>query len=736
MQHQAELAITGMTCASCAARIQNKLNRLESVSAQVNYATAKATVSFDDSAQLSDLIAAVAAIGYQATPANQKVDAPDAVLHSLQTRLLVSLIVGVPVIAMSMIPAFQFPMWQWVCLPLALISYGWAGFGFHKAALANLRQRATSMDTLISVGTTAALLWSSYALLFGDAGRVGFSHEFQLTLLRSHGLANIYLESVAGIITFLLLGRWIEARSKTKAGEAIKTLLELGASDVSVLQGKDEIAVPITQLQVGEIFVVRPGEKIATDGIVIQGTAAVDVSLMTGESLPVEVSPGDQVIGATLNTNGLLRIRAERIGADTHLAQLTELVLQAQSGKANVQRLADRISAIFVPAVLIIAVLTLALWLLVGEDLAFAAAAAVAVLIIACPCALGLATPLAMLVGSGRGAQLGIVLKGVEMLERVRSIDTVLLDKTGTVTTGQLQVVNVSTTPGVSTSELLRYAGAAEAGSEHPIAAAISEYARAQVGSLPPITDFTNIPGEGITANVFGQLVRIGRSDCLGVGTADATVPGNTGDVGQNETNGATDLTCVEVAWDGQRKGTISLSDEPRPSSASAVEGFRKLGLNPILLTGDNLAAAEYVAAQVGIDEVIANVLPSGKVAVVNELQLAGHQVAMVGDGVNDAAALAQADLGIAMGCGTDVAIQASDLTLMRSDLLLAVTAIRLSRTTHATIMTNLFWAFAYNIAAIPLAALGFCNPMIAGAAMSFSSIFVVLNSLRIRRFK
>ncbi|MDR1710427.1 MAG: cadmium-translocating P-type ATPase [Propionibacteriaceae bacterium] len=713
MAQTVELAITGMTCASCAARIQKKLNKLDGVTAEVNYATEKAAVSFDG-VQVADLIAAVEAAGYGAALPKAD-DDPAAHAAQLRSRMVLAFILGVPVILLGMVPPLQFPGWQWVSLALTLVVYGWCGRGFHVAALTNLRHRATTMDTLISLGTSAALAWSVYALVFGDAGRIGFTHKFEFSLMRGMAETNIYLESVAGIICFLLLGRWIEARSKAQAGAAIRALLQLGANQATLLQGGIELIVPIAQLQVGDLFVVRPGEKIATDGEVVEGVSAVDNSLMTGESVPEDVQAGDHVIGAAINANGRLVVRATRVGSDTQLARMAKLVEQAQQGKAKVQRLADRISDVFVPVVLGIAAVTLAVWLLLGADLAFAAAAAVAVLIIACPCALGLATPTALLVGTGRGAQLGIVLKGAEMLERVRQVKTVVLDKTGTITTGQMTVSQLLPRPGVTPDELLRLAAGAESGSEHPIAKAITA---SYDGELPAVEAFANTPGLGIEAKVEGHKVLVGRASWVGAPVAD------------------TGATTVFVSRDGEYLGSIELADGLKPTSAEAIKRFRALGLDPVLLTGDNQATAESVAASVGITQVIAGVLPDGKVDAIKALQADGRQVAMVGDGVNDAAALAQADLGIALGTGTDAAIQASDLTLMRGDLLVAVDAIRLSRATLRTIRVNLFWAFAYNVAAIPLAALGFLNPMIAGAAMACSSVFVVLNSLRLRTFR
>lgn len=734
-----ELLIDGMTCASCAARIEKKLNKLDGVTATVNYATERASVAYVGDVSSDQLVAAVEEAGYTAALPQQKAadgdpdEQPDGdPTASLRQRLLVSLVLTVPVIVMAMVPPLQFANWQWLSLTLAAPVVVWGAWPFHRAAWANLRHRTATMDTLISMGTLAALGWSVYALFWGTAGMPGMRHAFEFTVTRTDGAGNIYLEAAAGVTTFILAGRFFEARAKRRAGAALRALLDLGAKDVVVRKGGVEQRIPIEQLAVDDEFVVRPGEKIATDGVVVEGASAVDASMLTGESVPVEVRPDDHVVGATVNVGGRLVVRANRIGSDTQLAQMARLVEEAQTGKANAQRLADKISAIFVPIVIVLSVATLGLWMVVGGSIGAAFTAAVAVLIIACPCALGLATPTALMVGTGRGAQLGILIKGPEVLESTRRIDTIVLDKTGTVTAGAMTLIDVITGDGEQPDQVLRAAGALEAASEHPIATAIAKAAREKLGDLPAVEEFTNLEGLGVQGVVDGHAVMVGRKRLL----ADWSqhLPEKLAEsMRAAESQGK---TAVAVGWDGRPRGVIVVADAVKPTSAEAISQLRALGLTPIMLTGDNQAAADTVARQVGIDRVIAEVLPQDKVDTIKRLQADGKVVAMVGDGVNDAAALAQADLGLAMGTGTDVAIEASDLTLVRGDLRAVPDAIRLSRKTLATIKGNLFWAFAYNVAALPLAAAGLLNPMLAGAAMALSSGFVVSNSLRLRRFQ
>ncbi|MFI0820577.1 heavy metal translocating P-type ATPase [Streptomyces sp. NPDC021098] len=742
-----ELTIGGMTCASCAARIEKKLNRLEGVTATVNYATEKAQVSYGSGVEVADLIATVVKTGYTAeepppaepepTPgtadgATAADSAPAPGGHDpLRHRMLVSLVLSLPVVVLAMVPSLQFDNWQWLSLTLAAPVVVWGGAPFHKAAWTNARHGAATMDTLISLGTLAALGWSVWALFFGHAGMPGMRHGFDLTVTRANGSSSIYLEAAAGVTTFILIGRYLEAKSKRRAGAALRALMELGAKDVAVLRGGREVRIPVRDLAVGDHFVVRPGEKIATDGTVIEGASAVDASMLTGESVPVDVAVGDTVAGATVNTAGRIVVEATRVGADTQLSRMARLVEDAQNGKAEVQRLADRVSGVFVPIVLLIAVGTLLVWWLTTKDATAAFTAAVAVLIIACPCALGLATPTALMVGTGRGAQLGILIKGPEVLESTRRVDTVVLDKTGTVTTGRMRLHQIIPAPRTSEDELLRLAGAVEHASEHPIARAIADGAAERTGALPAPESFGSVPGLGVQGVVDGHAVLVGREALLTRWSIDLPE-----DLAAAKAAAEADgHTAVAVAWDGHARGVLTVADAIKETSAEAVTRLRALGLTPVLLTGDNRRVAESVAREVGIDEVIAEVLPEDKVDVVKRLQGEGRTVAMVGDGVNDAAALATADLGLAMGTGTDAAIEAGDLTLVRGDLRVAADAIRLARRTLATIKGNLFWAFGYNVAALPLAAAGLLNPMIAGAAMAFSSVFVVSNSLRLRSF-
>ncbi|MFF3877310.1 heavy metal translocating P-type ATPase [Streptomyces sp. NPDC001978] len=745
-----DLAITGMTCASCAARIERKLNKLPGVSASVNFATASARVGHPEDVSAEELIAVVKATGYGATVPAPRTSAQDGVaanggsapgteeerhVRALRDRLLASAALTVPVVVLSMIPATQFRFWQWLAFALASPVALWGAWPFHRAAALNLRHRAVTMDTLVSLGVLAAWAWSVYALFVGGAGEPGMRMTVSL-LPRSGehaGQAEIYLEVAAALTSFILAGRYFEARARRRAGEALRALMDLGAKDVTVLRGGREVLLPIEQLAVGDEFVVRPGEKIASDGVVVEGASAVDESLLTGESLPVEVGPDDAVTGATVNAGGRLVVRATRVGSDTKLAQIARLVEDAQTGKAEVQRLADSISAIFVPIVILLAVETLVAWLILGHPATTALTAAVAVLIIACPCALGLATPTALMVGTGRGAQLGLLILGPEVLESTRRIDTIVLDKTGTVTEGRMRLVDVVAADGEERAEVLRLAGALEHASEHPIAKAVADAAEDETGTLAPVADFVNHAGRGVTGMVDGHKLLAGRASWLAE-QWDLKIPAGLAQAQKQAERAG--RTVVFAAWGDKVRAALVVADTVKPTSAQAVAQFKELGLTPVLLTGDNTAAAEHVAAEVGIEKVIAEVHPEDKVAEVKRLQAQGKVVAMVGDGVNDAAALAQADLGLAMGTGTDAAIAAADLTLVKGDLRGAADAIRLARRTLGTIRGNLFWAFAYNVAALPLAALGLLNPLIAGAAMASSSVFVVTNSLRLRRFQ
>lgn len=732
--HHIELRIGGMTCAACAARIEKKLNRLDGVVATVNYATEKAALTVPPGYDPQVLIAAVEKAGYAASvprPRQTRGDADDPELSALRARLITAALLAAPVIAMAMIPALQFRYWQWASLVLAAPVVVWAGRPFHSAAWANLKNGAATMDTLVSIGTLAAFLWSLYALFLGTAGTPGMRDGFELTVRPSDGAGNIYLEVAAGVTLFVLAGRYFERRSRHTAGAALRALLELGAKDVAVLRDGAEARIPVDRLAVGDEFVVRPGEKVATDGIVVAGSSAVDASMLTGESVPVEVGAGDNVTGATVNAGGRLVVRATRVGEDTQLAHMAKLVQAAQSGKAEAQRLADRISGVFVPVVIGVALATLGVWLAFGFPATAALTAAVAVLIIACPCALGLATPTALLVGTGRAAQLGVLIKGPEVLESTRAVDTIVLDKTGTVTTGEMTLVDVLPAPGTDRRTLLRYAGALEGASEHPIARAIATAAKAEFGALPAVDGFGNVEGSGVRGGVDGHTVVVGRARLVAE-WGQSPSAALTAAIVRAEGEGK---TAVAVGWDGRARGVLVVADTVKPTSAEAVRRFTRLGLTPILLTGDNATVANRIAAEVGIGRVIADTMPADKVAAIRRLQSEGRIVAMVGDGVNDAAALATADLGVAMGTGADVAIEAADLTVTRGDLRAAVDAIRLSRRTLSTIRANLFWAFGYNVAAIPLAALGMLNPMLAGAAMAFSSVFVVANSLRLRSF-
>jgi Cu+-exporting ATPase len=740
--HTIELDVQGMTCASCATRIEKKLNRLEGVNATVNYATEKATVHAGKETTAQTLIETIEKTGYHAALPTESPRDPDLELRQLRRRLIISAVLSLPVILISMVPAWQFPWWQWMSFALACVVVIWGAWPFHRASLLNLQHGNATMDTLISIGTLAAFGWSAYALLFGAAGEIGFTHPFEFRLIRHAPTANIYLEAAVGITTFVLLGRYLEARAKRRSGAAVRALLDLAPSEVTLLTADGETVVDISQLHVGDRFVVRPGERVATDGVIVSGHSALDTSTVTGESVPVEVGPGDAVVGATVNTHGRLVVEAARVGADTQLAQVVRMVEAAQSGKAAVQRLADRVSAVFVPIVIALAVATLGFWLGQGSGMSFAFTSAVAVLIIACPCALGLATPTALLVGTGRGAQLGILIRGPEVLESTRHLDTIVLDKTGTITEGRMAVVSLTAGAGATTAEVIKAAGSAESGSDHSIAKAIADHARTH-GSLDTVTKLDNRPGLGVLAELSASAAVGATTDAdksVVVGRVKLLEEEGLQVAGELKQAYATEQaqgrTAVLVGWGGEARGVIAVADVVKPTSAEAVRDLRWLDLRPVLLTGDHEAAARTVAAEVGIDDVIADVLPQQKVAEVVLLQDAGHRVAMVGDGVNDAAALAQSDLGIALGTGTDAAIHASDLTLISGDLRVAADAVRLSRATLRTIHGNLWWAFAYNVVALPLAAAGFLNPMIAAAAMALSSVFVVTNSMRLLRFR
>jgi Cu+-exporting ATPase len=732
-----ELEISGMTCASCATRIERKLNKLPGVEATVNYATEKARVR-SDGVETADLIAAVEAAGYSAVlpapiasePASTEFPAEDAELVSLRHRLLISTVLAVPVALMSMIPLLQFTNWQWLALTLTAPVAVWGAWPFHRAAFVNARHGAATMDTLISLGVIAAFGWSLYALFFGMAGMPGMQMTFTLFGSPEEGSGEIYLEVAALVTVFILAGRYAEARAKKSSSEALRALLHLGAKDATRLVGGVEQSIPVSQLVVGDQVVVRPGEKIPSDGLVLEGASAIDASMLTGESVPVEVTAGSRVVGATVNVGGRLVIEITRVGADTELARMQRLMDEAQTGKAKVQRLADRVSAVFVPVVIVLAIAAFAGWLLLGGSVEVAFTAAVATLIIACPCALGLATPTALLVGTGRGSQLGILIRGPQVLEQTRQVDTIVLDKTGTITRGSMSVTAVSPVPGIDAADLLSTAAAAEWGSEHPVAGAI---VAAAAGPVAQAESFASHAGFGVQAVVGGAMVVAGRPLWLEDQWSIHPPPSHRTEAESLEREGQ---TVIAVARDGDFLGTIAVADTVKQTSAEAIARFRSLGLRPVLLTGDNAGAAQHIAALVGIEEVRAGVTPAGKLEAIRQLQASGRVVAMVGDGVNDAAALAAADLGVAMGGGTDAAIAASDITIASGDLLVVADAIRLARRTLGTIKGNLFWAFAYNIAAIPLAMLGLLNPLIAAAAMAFSSVFVVTNSLRLRRFR
>ena len=735
--NEVELSLQGMTCAACANRIEKTLNKMEGVEAAVNYATETAMVAFDKTFVTSDaLIKAVEKAGYGAeviddTPVDD--DLEDR-LCVARIRLWIALVFTVPVVLLSMVDAWKFHNWQWWAMALSAPVVTWCAWPFHSTALKNARHGSSTMDTLISVGIVAATAWSVWAVLWGDALTTGSMGGMDMGT--ASGTSHVYFEVGATVTLFILIGRYLEMRAKHSAGDALRSLLALGAKYATVIRDGEEVSIPASVVREGDLVVVRPGEKVAADGVVVEGTSSIDMSMITGESVPVDVEPGDSVTSATVNQNGRLVVRATRVGAETTFARMAKLVRDAQATKAPVQKVADKVASIFVPVVFGISAVTLVTWLFLDSDISKAFVAAVSVLIIACPCALGLATPTALMVGSGRAAQMGIVIKGIDVLQSTRRIDTVVLDKTGTVTTGQMSLANVFVVDGVSRADALRYAGAVEKGSEHPIARAIVSAAEDELGTLPALDEFESLPGVGATGRIGGVIVSIGREESFS--QRMIILPSTI----REALSASRELgrTAVVVAWDSAAKAVISLADQPKPSSAEAIATLKVMGLATVLLTGDNIVTARAIAESVGIDTdehyLYAGVMPDEKVAVVRELQDRGYAVAMVGDGVNDAAALTQADVGIAMGGGTDVAMQASDLTIVNGDLRSVPDAIRLSRATLRTIRTNVFWAFAYNVAAIPLAATGKLNPMWAGLAMASSSVFVVTNSLRLRRVK